>query len=65
MNKCNNAAHEPDCKCQSISIREQQKDFGFIEGITKCETCKKTLESDNAHWAFGQWWHKNTEDCYE
>lgn len=45
--------------------REHKRQFGFIEGETQCAMCKEILSIEDAHWAFGQWWHTMVKDCHK
>lgn len=36
--------------------------FGFVDG-TKCSCCGGVLLLEDAHWAFGKWWHRMAIDC--
>ena len=45
--------------------KEAKKQFGFVEGKTQCAMCKEILSIKDAHWAFGQWWHRMVKDCHK
>jgi hypothetical protein len=49
----------------SETLAELKKKFGFVEGETPCACCKKILSIEDAHWAFGQWFHRMVKDCHK
>lgn len=66
-----------DCGCKKVREPAQdiqsartpgynaalQDSFGFVDEQTKCFYCGGLLNRENAHWAFGKWYHRLVDDC--
>ena len=60
-----NANIDAEIEAEEKARNELQDSFGFIEGKTTCADCGEVLKRENAHWAFGKWWHIKRTDCIE